>query len=180
MRLCVFSFSGRGSCHFFQVIMANRHHFVVDLINGRAVWRNKCVGIGRVDIKTIQVKKIHWGPFLKTLEITSIRPLTRFPRSDAFAFLDPMDKKNFTWDGGEHLKSHRLLSGIIYIWTLSMRYLLGGQLHYEASKAYALRPVYFTPLLRVSLTASYFKSCINVYKWSNSLADSQSTPYLGL
>ena len=34
------------ACRFFRIIMANRSHFVVDLIIGRAEWRNKYVGSG--------------------------------------------------------------------------------------------------------------------------------------
>ena len=39
------------ACRFFQVIMAKRSHFVVDLINGRAEWRSRCVGIGSLRVR---------------------------------------------------------------------------------------------------------------------------------
>ena len=75
-------------------------------------------------------------------------------------------KVSLCWnEATDLLKGHRLLSGIFFLGrALSMRYLSGGQLYYEASKTYALRPVYFTPLLRVSTTVSISKCCIMIIK----------------
>lgn len=51
------------ACRFFQVIMANRSHFVVDLIIGRAEWRNKCVAIGSYVEAGVDFKNIRLGCF---------------------------------------------------------------------------------------------------------------------